>query len=91
MIQRVPYERPSAEEIFNSCVASGFFPAYFDALHVMGSDIINANTSLDVTIEYLKKEVPDLVKKIRKVEKGYRHRKRKADRLVYVFLRNICV
>ena len=68
MIQRVPYERPSAEEIFNSCVASGFFPAYFDALHAMGSDIINANASLDVTIEYLKKEVPDLVKKIRKVE-----------------------
>ena len=68
MIQRVPYERPSAEEIFNSCVASGFFPAYFDALHAMGSDIINANASLDVTIKYLKKEVPDLVKKIRKVE-----------------------
>ena len=68
MINRAPYERPSAEEIFNSCVASAFFPEYFDALHAMGSDIINANSSSDVTIEYLKKEVPDLVKKIRKVE-----------------------
>ena len=68
MIHRMPYERPSVEETFNSCVASGFFPGYFDAVHEVGSDIINANSSSDVTIEYLKREVPDLVKKIRKVE-----------------------
>ena len=91
MIQRVPYERPSTEEIFNSCVASGFFPAYL-LLHAMGSDIINANASLDATIEYLKKEVPDLVKKIRKVEeRATVIESERRDRLVCVFLRNICV
>ena len=68
MIHRTPFERPSVEEIFNSCVASGFFPDYFEALHRMGSDIININATADNAIEYLKRELPDLVKKIRKVE-----------------------